>query len=1066
MADFSSRPVYLRTNRKYSCRCVGLIALAGLVAPAWAGGPDAVWFDIPEQRADIALTTFAQQAGLPILFPYDSVSRLTANSLCGEYQVGDGLRILLSGTGLEAVAAEGSQITVRLLQEPEEKSEMKKSRGFLSTLFAALAAGGATAQEAATTDTPASNPLAEVTVTGSRIQTTTGMNTPTPVTSMSLDELGKLAPTTLADALQQLPQFLQNSSAATVGAGWTGTAGASILNLRGVGASRTLVLLDGRRVVPSTRSGTIDVNLFPEALVRRVDVVTGGASAAYGSDAVSGVVNFVLDTDFVGLKGDFQGGMTGESDNKDVEASLSWGRAIGERAHLIASADYYNASGVESYNERDWFQSWGRIANTSGTGPAQLIVPNVHSREFTYGGYIPSGPLAGTEFLAGGVPSTLQPGDIIARNAQSGGGGIDGGADTWLIPATKRATAFAHLTYDLSDDTTAFVQALYGNSGAEYDTQGAAMFGNWQATIYRDNAFLDEVTRQRMFDANVTSFPFGRLSSKADLGAPRIVTDNDMISVTTGLKGAVTDGWRYNAYYQYGRNKQMLTLNNANRVDRMYRALDVVTNPANGEPICRSTLSFPDDGCIPLNLFGPGSASAEAIGWIQGDSWRDQLVEQHSAEAVLQGNLFRTWAGPIAVATGAAWREDSLDQTAGPDDLEAMRVPSAESQGYRGLPSSYVDARIFERGNAAPVSGRYDVWELFGEAIVPLAEDARFAQSLSLNTAVRYANYQGSGGIWAWKAGLDWQPLTDLRLRGTVSRDIRAGTLSERFDVSRGGSSVIDRIIGNNESYAMTALTGGNPNILPEEADTVTIGAIYQPSWLDGFAISADVYDIDIHGAIATIGVQNIVDNCFEGVQSNCALIIRNPTSGLITEVINTFQNIDGARTRGVDVEASYSTPVSFFGRSENLSVRAFAGFVHELSTTQAGAAPNDRAGQTGLGGGAPDWQGMLTATYRIGPVSTSLTHRYISDGSYDALWDETDINVNRVSSAAYTNIRLSYSLNVLEGSGEIFANVNNAFDRDPPLAPSWGFTGSNHSNYALFDKMGRRYTIGLRFDF
>ncbi|MBX5463605.1 MAG: TonB-dependent receptor [Steroidobacteraceae bacterium] len=1057
-------PVYPLATRGVSLRVFCLLTLGCFAAPvSKADDGGVVWFDIPEQRADIALTSFAQQAGLPVLFPYDTVSRVNAKPLCGEYRIDDGLKILLAGTGLEAVTG-GSQITVRRVPDEKESDEMTKRRGLLGTLLAALTSmAGAQEPAAEATGTSA---IQEVTVTGSRIEQTTGMSTPTPVTSMSLDELAKLAPTTLADALQQLPQFLQNASAATVGAGWTGTAGASILNLRGVGASRTLVLLDGRRVVPSTRNGTIDVNLFPEALVRRVDVVTGGASAAYGSDAVSGVVNFVLDTDFVGLKGDFQGGMTGESDNKDVEASLSWGRALGERGHIIASADYYNASGVESYAERDWFQSWGRIANPSPTGPRQLIVPNVHSREFTYGGYIPRGPLAGTEFLAGGVPSTVAPGDIIARNAQSGGGGIDGGVDTWLMPATNRATAFTHVTYDVTDNLTAFVQALYGKSGASYDTQGAAMFGNWEATIFRDNAFLDESIRQRMFDLDIPSFPFGRLSSKADLGAPRVETDNDMISVTAGFKGGDPGGWRYNAYYQYGRNRQMLTLHHANRVDRLYRALDVVADPDTGAPVCRSTLSFPDDGCVPLNLFGPGSASREAIEWIQDDSWRDQLVEQHSAEVVLQGQPFSTWAGPVAVATGAAYRQDSLDQTAGPDDLEAMTVPPDESQGYDGLPDAYENARIFERGNPTPVAGKYDVWEVFGEAIVPLATDTRFARSLNLNAAVRHANYEGSGGIWAWKAGLDWQPLTDLRLRGTVSRDIRAGTLSERFDISRGGSSVIDPLSGSDESYAMTALTGGNPNIKPEEADTVTVGAIYQPSWLDGFAVSVDWYDIDISGAIATIGVQNIVDNCFAGVESNCALIIRNPETGLITEVINTFQNIDGARTRGVDVEATYATPVSFFGRNERLTVRAFAGFVHELSTTQAGAAPIDRAGQTGLGGGAPDWQGMLTATYRIGPVSTSVTHRYISSGTYDARWDEDDININRVSSAAYTNLRVSYHFDFMEGAGEIFANVNNAFDRDPPLAPTWGFTGSTHSNFALFDKMGRRYTVGLRFDF
>ena len=893
------------------------------------------------------------------------------------------------------------------------------------------------------------------------------MSTPTPVTSMSLDDLAKLAPTTLADALGQLPQFLQNASAATTGAGWTGTAGASILNLRGIGASRTLVLLDGRRVVPSTRSGTIDVNLFPEALVKRVDVVTGGASAAYGSDAVSGVVNFVLDTQFAGLKGDVHGGMTGQNDNQDIEASLAWGSALGERAHIIAAADYYKASGVESYRDRDWFQSWGRIANPAyPNGPSQLIAPNVHSLEFTYGGYIPRGPLAGTEFLAGGTPSTLQRGTLVSRTTQSGGGGVDGGADTWLIPGTNRATVFTHLTYELTDTLSGFVQGLYGKSGADYDTQGAAMFGNWEATIYPDNAFLDDSIRQKMVALNLASFPFGRLSSKADLGAPRIETNNDMVSVTAGLKGGDSGGWHYNAYYQYGRNRQLLSLHNVNRVDRMYRALDVVVNPANGQAVCRSTLSFPDDGCVPLNLFGPGSATPQAIDWVQGESWRDQLVEQHSAEAVLQGHLFKTWAGPIAVATGAAYRKDSLDQTAGPDDLEALTTPTAASQGYRGLPAAYAGSRVFERGSPAPVSGSYDVWEVFGEALVPLAEDVPFAKRLDLDIALRHADYEGSGGIAAWKAGLDWQPLTDLRLRGTVSRDIRAGTLSERFDVSRGGSSVIDPFTGSNVGYAMTALTGGNLNIAPEKADTVTFGAVYQPSWLSGFALSADMYDIDIHGAISTIGVQNIVDGCFAGATNLCALITRNPTSGLITEVTNTYQNIAGARTRGLDVETSYSAPVNFFGGSESLSLRAFVGYVFELSTTQLGAAKIDRAGQTGTAGGAPDWQGTVTATYRYGSLSTSITERYISGGSYDATYDEADINDNTVSPVAYTNLRLAYKMGFANGTGEVFANVNNLFDRDPPIAATWGFTGSTDSNFSLFDKMGRRYTVGVRFDF
>lgn len=252
--------------------------------------------------------------------------------------------------------------------------------------------------------------LAEVTVTGSRISQRSGMTTPTPVTAVTADELQTLAPGTMMDALDKLPQFTGNSTPESAGSSWTGTAGQSILNLRGVGSNRTLVLLDGHRVVSSTRRGTTDINILPEALVQRVDVVTGGASAAYGSDAVAGVVNFVLDKRFEGVKGDVQGGISDYGDNQSYEMSLSGGRALGDRAHLLLSADYYNSEGVPNYLERDWYQGWGVITNPTPGQAARVIVPDVRSRNWTFGGMIPRGPLANTQFLEGGVPAPFEVG--------------------------------------------------------------------------------------------------------------------------------------------------------------------------------------------------------------------------------------------------------------------------------------------------------------------------------------------------------------------------------------------------------------------------------------------------------------------------------------------------------------------------------------------------------------------------------------------------------------------------------------------------------------------------------
>jgi iron complex outermembrane recepter protein len=491
---------------------------------------------------------------------------------------------------------------------------------------------------------------------------------------------------------------------------------------------------------------------------------------------------------------------------------------------------------------------------------------------------------------------------------------------------------------------------------------------------------------------------------------------------------------------------------------------------ASGNPICRSTLTFPKDGCVPINLFGAGSASPQAIAYINGDkSDQDQTIAQHFAEAVIQGKPFKTWAGDVSVATGGAYRKEVLDNKVHryPASLDGLIVEPAAADGYKGLPSSYVgQTNIFERTAAQPLKGDYDVWEVFGETIVPLAENAPFAEHLDVSAAVRYMNYSGSGGIFAWKGGVDWQVIDQLRLRATRSRDVRAGTLSERFDYSGTGSNVFDPFVAGRPNYAITAIRAGNPDVDPEKADTTTFGFVYQPAWLDGFSMSIDYYDIKIADAISSLGAQNIVDQCFAGAASLCALITRDPNTGLIDQVNNTFLNVAEARSNGVDMEASYRRPIEWFGGGESLAVRAFATFTNELSTTNAGAPKVDRVGQTGLIGGAPRWQANLAVNYTRGPLSLVAQERFIGHGTYNSTYTAADIDDNSVGSAAYTNLRLSYDIAPYSTDMTLYANVTNLFNEDPPNAASWGFMGSSYTNESLFDVLGRRYSLGVRMSF
>jgi len=980
----------------------------------------------------------------------------------------------------------------------------------------ALCAGAAFAQDVA----PQTGSLEEITVTGSRI-TRDGMNSPTPITAISADDMQMMAPGQIIDSLDYLPPFFMNDSPDTA-ASKSASAGASNVNLRGLGASRTLVLLDGHRIVPSNRLGSVDINLFPEAVVERVEIVTGGASAVYGTDAVAGVVNFVLKDDFEGFDIHTQAGMTERSDGESAEVSVAYGTDIGERGHFIVSGEAFGADRIETLEGRDWFRHWGLIQNP-GPGPRDLVRPDVVSYTYTAGGLINS-TVAGVgtgadrvptaihryEFLPDGSAVPFVDGNLIGANPATGprvatpGGSygtqqISNGGSGWdavtdrggsLVPETERGSLFAHYTFDVTDNTSLYAQFLAGTN--EVNSVGTLPLGiaGWAGTVYSGNPYLPANIQQLMTANNLQSFTLERYHTTADLAHDRFITDNETRSLTFGadrqIDGGAFEGWTMGGYAQLGTNDNKITQVDFIRTDRLPEAMDVVLSPTTLQPVCRASLFDPAryGDCVPINLFGVGRASQAAIDYVlTGDQFILAETEQNVAEFSMEGDIGDGWgAGAISLAFGGGWREESVDQVVGPDDITALSLPTADTlaactantvnlanppagcTGVRGVPSQFsaVPNEVFIFTNVQPISGSYSVSEVFAESLLPLLADRTGFQQFDLSLAARFADYEGSGGIWAWKVGLDWQIHDAVRLRATQSRDIRAATLSERFDRQGVGSSVNDPAFGG-LNYTMTQINGGNPNLHPEEADTLSAGIVWQPGFLDGFSMSADYYEIDIAGALAQLGTQNIVDQCYN-FNVFCEKVTRDQTTGRVTIVDNGFVNQDAARVAGTDFEASYTHQLDGGG---TLSARLLATWLNENSTTARGAAKRDVAGETG-DGSLPEFKTTTYLRYAKGAFSLFAQERFIGSGSLD--FDDVGgvtIDDNSVDSRYYTDMGLTWGPENASVGWELFFNVQNLFDKDPPPAASFAqFSGTRITNDRLFDFYGRRYVIGVDFAF
>jgi len=903
----------------------------------------------------------------------------------------------------------------------------------------------------------------EIIVTGSRLASQ-GFTSPTPLTVVGADNIRAQGDTNIAEVLNELPAFRASQTPENSFVTITGNIGARTVDLRGLAPQRTLVLVNGRRFIPSSPQGTVDLNLIPTMLVKRAEVVTGGASAAYGSDAVAGVVNLVLDTELEGLRGQMQYGISERGDDRNYQFSIAGGTGFGGgRGHVVAAFEYSKNDGIGGCYEIDWcalgysnFTNNDWVAPTAANPhpnnalPNRVTLPNKQPTLLT-SGLINSGALRGTYFLADGTPSPtpFEYGQWPSTFAMVGGHEHrDPFTSAHLMKSpVRRYTAFGSASYELTDDIKAFAELTYGNV---LGTQNGAQFRDLAIKIDVNNPFIPEAIHQEMVDKGLTSISLARDGD--DFGVAKYRGENKTIRGTAGLEGKLGGSWEWDAYYQYGHNRYEQQMAN-NRIQALFPlAVDAVRNGA-GDIVCRinadSNPNNDNAACIPVNLFGINQWDPKAKGFFYGTGWQTSTIEQHVAAANLRGNLFSTWAGPVPIAVGVEYRKDSIRGDADPISL---------ANGW------YV-------GNGSAVSGSVNVKEAYAEVAVPLAKDLPFAQSLELNGAVRLTDYSTSGSVTTWKAGITYDPVEWLRVRATRSRDIRAPNLLELFgSTSSVSSRVVDR---DGVQYLPRVFTGGNDALQPEIADSWTAGVVLSPRGrlLNGLRISADYYDIKIKDAISQVGAQTIVDRCqTAGVPEFCSLITFDGDA--ISEVRNPWLNLNTLIVRGVDLEADYRVSL---GGQKRLGVRVLGAYVKDLITVDSVGSIN-RAGQTGVQTGSqpglPRWTVNSTLTYDDGPFSANIQARYISAGRMDVtLVGPTDkgystdlpnsISDNHIEAMLYIDIGASYRFDIGDSrSVELYGAVKNLTNPTPPVNV---YSGSG-TNPFLFDMIGRRFTIGARF--
>ncbi|WP_028284848.1 TonB-dependent receptor plug domain-containing protein [Oceanicaulis alexandrii] len=975
----------------------------------------------------------------------------------------------------------------------------------------AFAAPSAFAQEeesAASEDT--------ITVTGTRIQSANLVAT-SPVTTIDASEIAGRGVIRVEDMVNQLPQAFA-AQGSNISNGSTGTAQ---VNLRGLGAQRNLVLLNGRRLpYGSPRSVPADVNQVPSALVERVEVLTGGASAVYGSDAITGVVNFILDDDFEGLRIDTQYSFYQHNNENSTIQDLVSGYAAGNPSQFklpddnVVDGEAVEISAVMGVNTPD-----GR-GNASAYISYRNVNP-VYQANRDYSACAFGTQNGGTEFSCSGSSTNATANflnlgtDPALANFQSwfrtnGSQFIDRDftSDTFNFNPfnfyqrpDERYTVGSFINYEFSRHFDAYAELSFMDNTSNSQIAPSGVFGGGVAGqgggINCNNAFLTAQQVDFLCTQNglgPTDVAEGVLILRRNVeGGSR----NSDIRHTTyrgvvGLRGQVADSpFDYDVYASYSNVSFAENYNNELSIRKSSLALNAVDDGA-GNIVCAVNAdadpSNDDAACVPYNIFS-GTPSAAAIAYITNPLLQRGTVTQQVVSGSMFGDLgayglvspFAT--SGVGVAFGAEYRRDSLSL-----------LPDSNYQSGDGFGQG---------GPTPPVSGTTDVWEVFGEAQIPIIEGAQFAEVLAVELAYRYSDYSTGVSTDTYKVAGEWAPIDDLRFRGSYQRAVRAPNVIELFsnqsiglfDLTQGANGLYDPCAGANPSATLAQcqntgvtaaqygniadnpagqfnqLGGGNPNLDPEVADTYTIGFIFTPSFIEGLTITADYFDIEVEDTVSTVSPNQSLTQCLAtGDQSFCSLVNRGDGGTLWANpsgfIVATNTNIGSLSTSGFDISATYSLDLeNFVSGSGSLELEYVGTLLDSLETVSSPTAtPFDCVGfySSSCGTPNPEYRHKATATW-LTPFNADFTLSWRHFGEVEIFGGGAAINQTLESQDWFDLSGNFYA----RDNVRFRAGVNNIFDKEPPLSAAVGAGFGNGNTYPqVYDALGRYVFAGVTVEF
>lgn len=937
-------------------------------------------------------------------------------------------------------------------------------------LSAAMIAVPAHAQDETASDEASGDTIV---VTGSRIARP-DLSSSVPVSVVSQVQIQQTGAANIQDVLTELPSVGQNISRTSSNFSTTGN-GIATVNLRNLGSARTLVLVNGRRFVaglPGT--SVVDLNTIPTDLIKDVQVVTGGASAVYGSEAIAGVVNFILDDKFEGLRFHGQGTISDEGDSGRYLASVTAGTAFADgRGHIVVNGSYDRDNGLRSRNR-------GFSAND---------IPN-RSSFSAQGLFSPDGV-----FAPGAGTFTFGPDNSLKAYEGANIDGYDRNQDRYLGVPVERYLATGLASYELSDNATLFFEGSYAKSKSRSSLEPQAVANtdlvNADGTGYEGipitNPFIPTAIRDAMIAEGVTSLAFRRRSN--DIFDRSNKNDRETWRAVGGLRGSFADKFNYELYYGHGETKDY-TRSGTIFGPQYVNALNAVAGP-NG-PVCSINVDADptnnDAACAPLNIFGFNTVSAAAADYVtrggQLSEYRAK-VKQDVFSASVSGELFDLPGGALSIATGFEYRNEKSSE----DFDEATNLGQT-------LGNLLTDTR-----------GKYNVKEGFVEVVAPILSERPFFHYLGLEGAVRYSDYSTVGGVWSWKAGGEWAPIPDIRFRGIYSEATRAPNISELFSAQSETFPAIidpcDQREGEGDGAPITLPTGslsaaclanpaiaaaanaggfvystaqiqtingflgGNPNLNEETAKTLTLGAVFQPRFARGLSLTVDYYRIKLKNAIGIIGQQTSLDECMTGNADAlfCDNITRDAT-GRVTQVDAFNLNTGSFLVSGIDTQVKYSTT---FGESGRFDLSGFwTHLLKQQQTSYPGGPTQKEVGQLDcyscgrLGTGFRD-KVNVSATVGWDNVSLNWRVNYLSS----VVDDLTDPDRASTGAYWYHDAQLRFAIDDKK-KYEFYLGVDNVFDKKPPVFGDTNpvtFPGAQTSA-TTYDLYGRLFYAGVDFRF